>query len=230
MNPRFKVVSFASAPAEDAFLSRFSRQRSGSTIKTDPDLLQARVRQQMVARRRSLDDGFCRKVATRLAAVVADEPWFLHAGRLACYLPMSGEADPREIARRALDARKSVYVPVIAGRTLMFRAWQPDSELAPNRYGIAEPTAGDELEPGELDLAFTPLVAFDDAGNRVGMGSGFYDRTFAFLTEVSPRRPRLIGVAYEFQRQPHIEPQPWDVPLDAVVTEAGLQRFDREDP
>jgi len=71
-----------------------------------------------------------------------------------------------------------------------------------------------------------PLVAFDDAGNRLGMGAGYYDRSFAFR-RAAPSPPLLVGVGYEFQRVPALAAQPWDVPLDAVLTERGLQRFPR---
>lgn len=182
----------------------------------------------MVSRRRALAQDHCRDVGERLVEPVRVQAWYRDADRLACYLPMAGEADPRAIAVHALAAGKAVHVPVIRGRTLVFRKWRPGCEVRTNRFGIGEPAAGEEVGAAELDLVFTPLVAFDESGNRIGMGSGFYDRTFAFLIDNSPRRPRLVGVAYEFQRVERIEPQPWDVPLDAVVTEAGWQSFTTE--
>lgn len=74
-----------------------------------------------------------------------------------------------------------------------------------------------------LDVILLPLVAVDARGWRLGSGAGFYDRSLAHLRYGRRwRRPRLIGVAYEFQRVAQLEPQPWDVPLDAVVTERGF--------
>ena len=79
----------------------------------------------------------------------------------------------------------------------------------------------------DLDIVFTPLVAFDTAGNRVGMGAGFYDRSFAFRKHRRNwRRPLLIGVAYDFQRVPHIPARTWDVPVDLVVTDKKTYAFD----
>ena len=70
-----------------------------------------------------------------------------------------------------------------------------------------------------------PLVAFDDRGRRVGMGGGYYDRTFAARRgRRALRRPRLVGVAFGFQRRDALPGAAWDVPLDAAVTENGLER------
>jgi 5-formyltetrahydrofolate cyclo-ligase len=74
-----------------------------------------------------------------------------------------------------------------------------------------------------LDLVLTPLVAFDAQGHRLGMGGGFYDRSFAYLLRHSRwLRPRLIGLAYDFQRQTRLPHQPWDVPLHAIATDHRL--------
>ena len=85
-----------------------------------------------------------------------------------------------------------------------------------NRYGIKEPDIGREhaLTPEQIDLIFIPLVVVDQRGTRLGMGAGYYDRTLAHY-----RSPLLVGVAYEFQRQSFIEAQPWDIPLNLVITE-----------
>ena len=183
----------------------------------------------MVERRRALDSRTVAQVAGELASWATAEPLFKNADRLAVYYPVGGEADPGEIAHAALTAGKSVYLPAIDGNSLRFRAWNEGSAMRPNRFGIPEPVTDDECDPADLDLVFAPLAAFDGAGNRIGMGSGFYDRTFAFLREDRQRRPCLTGVAYEFQRQAAIAAQPWDVPLHGILTERGWTRFqDRE--
>ena len=72
----------------------------------------------------------------------------------------------------------------------------------------------------QLDVVIAPLVAFDESLNRLGMGGGYYDRTFAFRKRARVlRRPVLIGVAYSFQRVDRLQPENWDVPLDVVITE-----------
>ena len=82
--------------------------------------------------------------------------------------------------------------------------------------------------PWGLDLILLPLVGFDLKGNRLGMGGGYYDRTLSYLRH---RRfwikPRLVGVAHECQKVDSLIARPWDIPLDAVVTETAFYRFNK---
>jgi len=80
------------------------------------------------------------------------------------------------------------------------------------------------IDPRQLDVVLVPLVAFDDAGWRLGFGAGFYDRKFAFLLRRLVRKPLLIGLGYELQRVERQNPSQWDVPLHATVTEQGIRR------
>jgi 5-formyltetrahydrofolate cyclo-ligase len=100
-----------------------------------------------------------------------------------------------------------------------------------NCFGIPEPAgaSGRWLRGAELDVVLAPLVAFDRAGHRLGMGGGFYDRTFRFVVRRAEwRRPWIIGLAYDFQRVDALPVERWDVPLHAVVTESGAQLFQRD--
>ncbi len=97
--------------------------------------------------------------------------------------------------------------------------------MRPNRFGIPEPIArGRRLTlPWNLDLLLMPLVGFDTDCHRLGMGGGFYDRTLAYLRlRRSWRRPRLLGLAHDCQRIERIEPRPWDIPLESVITECRV--------
>ena len=83
-----------------------------------------------------------------------------------------------------------------------------------------------QISANFLDIVFVPLVAFDLNGFRIGMGSGYYDRTFEKKLAIKdPKYPVLIGLAYEFQKQECLNHQPWDVPLDMVVTELKTYKF-----
>jgi 5-formyltetrahydrofolate cyclo-ligase len=73
----------------------------------------------------------------------------------------------------------------------------------------------------KLDVVLLPLVAFDRRGNRLGMGGGFYDRTFAPRGRGRVSAPRLIGLAHGFQQVAELVDQPWDVPLRGVLTDSG---------
>ncbi len=118
--------------------------------------------------------------------------------------------------------RKRVFAPVIANHGGMdFVTLTPDTRLERNQYGLWEPQFGTQIAPQEVDLVITPVVAFDDYRHRIGMGSGYFDRCFAFLrTNKHWLRPKLIGLAFDCQRVEKIKPNPWDIRLYQVVTES----------
>ena len=106
-----------------------------------------------------------------------------------------------------------------------------NTRMAPNRFGIPEPIDAKPLRARQLDLLLMPLVGFDLEGNRLGMGGGFYDATLAFMRHRRVwRKPRLVGIAYECQRVDTLPHEPWDMPLDAVLTERQLYRFNSNHP
>jgi 5-formyltetrahydrofolate cyclo-ligase len=127
---------------------------------------------------------------------------------------------------RAIVDGKQVFVPVIVAKSepLKFEVWTRDTEVRNNRFNIREPEASaNSISPTDLDLVITPLVAFDGQRNRLGVGGGYYDRTFEFLNNVATksRQTILVGLAYELQRIKKIDASKHDVKLDAVVTESG---------
>ncbi|MEW5973222.1 MAG: 5-formyltetrahydrofolate cyclo-ligase [Pseudomonadota bacterium] len=188
------------------------------------------LRQTIRQRRRGLD-GFERTWReTSIIASLRQHPAFRRARRIACYWPADGEADMRLLSVLT-SSRQSLYLPILTrGSRLRFAQWQPHSPMRLNRFRIPEPRHRtiDLLFARELDLVLMPLVGFDDDGNRLGMGGGFYDRTLAFRhARRRWRKPLLIGVAFELQRCPPLPAEPWDVPLDGIVTEDGVRLFDR---
>ena len=141
-----------------------------------------------------------------------------------------GELDTLPLLSRLWAAGKCVAVPVVGAEGQMdFYRVTPRTALAHNRYGIIEPRtrgarAGRFIRPLSLNVLFMPLVCFDDTGSRLGMGAGYYDRFLGALP--ASMRPLTIGLAHEVQRSAErLERQPWDVPLDAVATEAGWRAF-----
>lgn len=189
-----------------------------------------RLRRQLRAERRALSRARRQAASALLARRLATLPAFQRARRIAAYWPADGEIDPLPALWRAAAAGKTCYLPVLCpqrGGHLQFAAWQPQTPLRRNRFGIVEPAVAPRhwLAPRMLDLVLLPLVGFDDAGNRLGMGGGFYDRSFAFLAQRRWRRPRLVGVAFDLQRVAGLPRRAWDVPLDAVVSERHGYRF-----
>jgi 5-formyltetrahydrofolate cyclo-ligase len=187
-----------------------------------------RLRREMRIRRRRLAQPERDACAARLARIAAREPLIRNSRRVALYLPVNGEMDPQPLMDTLLSMGKLLYLPVLAKfpeRSLWFFAYTPGDPLVCNRFGIPEPERVQDrrIRAAALDLALLPLVAFDVMGHRLGMGGGYYDYCFAFLNRrFHWRKPRLVGLAYEFQRLTLIDPEPWDVPLDAIATEQGV--------
>ncbi|MFO1394777.1 MAG: 5-formyltetrahydrofolate cyclo-ligase [Steroidobacteraceae bacterium] len=148
--------------------------------------------------------------------------------RVAAYLAMPGEADLEAFLSAAAAADTRLCVPRVASRrrrTLEFVELVPGAPLRRGAYGIAEPAVrGRRVRLREIDVVLVPMVAFDRDGHRLGMGAGYYDRALAPRRDRGRafRRPKLVGVAYACQELASIRPRPWDVALDAVVTEREL--------
>lgn len=167
--------------------------------------------------------GVCRLLIT--------SPAFLRARNVAFYVATDGEVDPAPLSEYAHLLGKHCYLPVITDRITRFRH-QPLAfvrhnpllgPLVSNRYGIPEPAFNPRhrIKPEMLDIVLVPLVGFDRRGARLGMGKGFYDRTFAHRQRWF-RRPKLVGLAYEFQELDQLETSDHDVYLDGIVTGSEL--------
>jgi 5-formyltetrahydrofolate cyclo-ligase len=103
---------------------------------------------------------------------------------------------------------------------MQFRELTAESKLVFNEYGLCEPQDGEIIAPRTLDLVITPVVAFDDDCNRLGMGGGYFDRTFSFLKHRQFLfHPKLIGLAFSCQRVEKIAPNPWDIRVFRVIDE-----------
>ena len=189
------------------------------TIHPPPD--RPALRKLLRQRRRAISPVGQRLAALRLAARVCTLPVFIQGKNIALYIARDGEIDPRTILEWCQRRGKKCYAPVLAAdpacRQLRFQRFTGYAQTRENRFRIAEPAAGELLRAADLDLVLLPLVGFDARGNRLGMGGGFYDATFA--REPIRRRPPLIGLAHECQQVPHLHTFNWDIPLNCIVTD-----------
>ena len=181
--------------------------------------LRTALRRQRLAARSALADDERRPASARieahLTALLSDRP----AGTLAFCWPIRGEFDCRPLAGKLLARGWRLCQPVAVeeGRPLVFRRWTPTTPMARDHHGIPVPAAGESVTP---DVVLVPLVAFDAHGYRLGYGGGYFDRTLASMAP----RAFAVGVGFELARADSVHPQPHDVPMDAVVTEAGVHR------
>ncbi len=170
--------------------------------------------------RKNLSLEYQKSVSDQICMQVRKLDQYRYAKRIALYKAANGEVDLSSLWRSAPTQGKYCFFPALnEDKTLSFLPATPASFFQKNRYDIEEPVVDRELavSPEHLDLIFVPLVAVDPQGTRLGMGAGYYDRSFA-----DRRLPLLIGVAYEFQRLTFIEAHPWDISLNVVITEQGI--------
>jgi 5-formyltetrahydrofolate cyclo-ligase len=142
---------------------------------------------------------------------------------LSGYWPLEGEIDVRPALAAYHAEGHAVGLPVVVakGEPLLFRRWRPGEELVMGRFKVlTPPEAADEVVP---QILLVPLLAFDPDGYRLGYGGGFYDRTLAKLRQ---RGPILaVGVAYAAQELAFVPRGPYDQPLDLVVTDRSVFKF-----
>lgn len=187
------------------------------------------LRKQIREKRRALSDSEREHTSFLLCERIASSRMFQQSKHIAFYLTNDGEIDLSLLIEHAWQKGKQCYLPVLAEpntQRLWFVPFSPNTKLKPNRYGIPEPIHSHTTRLRKtlsLDLILMPLVAFDEQGNRMGMGGGYYDRTLAFLRHRQYwHKPNLLGIAYEFQKQEQLETNPWDIPLQAIATEKDL--------
>ncbi|PJJ97678.1 5-formyltetrahydrofolate cyclo-ligase [Lysobacteraceae bacterium NML91-0213] len=178
------------------------------------------LRRELRHRRRDVPPAQRIHAAEAVAARLDALPFMPTQGYVAGYWAMDGEV-ALHVWQLRLPSTLVYCLPVLHedGR-LRFAPWRAGASLVTNRYGIPEPDveSGACLDAGDIALAVLPLVAFDGHGQRLGMGAGWYDRTFAERRgRAGP--PWLAGAAYAFQQTGPLDAREWDVPLDAVCTD-----------
>lgn len=144
------------------------------------------------------------------------------AQNIALYLSADGELDTHPIIEYFWQQGKQVYLPVIhpfSKGQLLFLQYTSDTAMTENRFNIQEPKLDvtKVIPVAELDMVFTPLVAFDSEGHRLGMGGGYYDRTLESWFKTGSG-PQPVGLAHDCQFVQHLPVEHWDVPLPMVVT------------
>lgn len=167
------------------------------------------------------------QASTHCCAKLSTIPLWEKSQHIAFYLSHEGEINPEPALLAAHESGKTCYLPILHPQEknrLLFSRYEPGDELITNRFGILEPPfmSNKIFLTWKLDLACIPLVAFNNKGTRLGMGLGYYDRTFAYMKKNPQLTPTLVGLAYDAQEQPSLISQSWDIPLDFIITETTL--------
>jgi 5-formyltetrahydrofolate cyclo-ligase len=184
------------------------------------------LRQRKRKLRSELDASQLEAAADSLAERILTLSEYQQAQRVATYFAVNGEIGLKPVIDHALGQGKQVYLPNLDQQALRFSPYFHAQKMRINKFRLPEPDVDEceMLSPDELDLVLAPLVVFDANRNRIGMGGGFYDRSFAFRKNPGHKLPVLIGVAHELQRVDQIVPQEWDVRLDMIITDQAVYK------
>jgi len=187
---------------------------------------QSTIRQRIQRRRQALTTEQQHVYSQQICEQVLSSQLLCKAKHIAIYLPVKGEADPTPLLK--LLTEKQFYLPILSPIKqghLVFAKYDENTSMKLNRFKIPEPDLADNellADTTKLDCIVMPLVGLDPTGNRIGMGGGFYDRTFAFR-KTSQSSPLLLGFCYDFQLIAPQTPQNCDVPADAIVTQSSFK-------
>ena len=159
------------------------------------------------------------KIVERLLSL----PAFKDANAVMLFVPMPDEADVAPVISEALKLGKIVLLPKCdpKKREIVICRIGSMSELALGHYGIMEPKAVKPFPPERIDFLLVPARAFDERGNRLGRGAGYYDK---FMDSAVPQAVRC-GVAFEEQVLPDIPHDEHDLPVHILVTDARVRTF-----
>lgn len=177
------------------------------------------MRERLIAAREALSPALRARMTAALATHLAELLEHLRPQILGFCWPFRGEADLREglVQWRVQGAGRQLALPVVPARAgpLTFHAWAPGDAMEIDRFGIPAPLGTPATHP---DLVLVPVNGFDARGYRIGYGGGFFDRTLAALQPA----PVSVGVGFEIARIDDVQPAPHDLPLDWILTEAGI--------
>ncbi|MFE0586188.1 5-formyltetrahydrofolate cyclo-ligase [Pantoea vagans] len=196
---------------------------------SSPSMLQRQeIRQQVHHLRRAMTDEQQAQAAEQLAELALNYAPLSAARNIALFLSVDGELNTRPLIARLWHLKKAVYLPVLhpfSPGNLLFLRYSPDTPLLPNKLRIPEPPLDIRqlITLDQLDLMLVPLVAFDQHGQRLGMGGGFYDRT---LQNWRQHGFLPVGLAHDCQQVDSLPVAEWDVPLPAVMTPSKLWQWE----
>lgn len=182
----------------------------------------AELREAVLRRRAALPEGERASLGDRIVGRVLDLPAYERSNVVLAYASFGAELPTDRFLRCVLDDGKVLVLPRVGRDGLVLHEVRdPEEGLAPGTWGIREPVADHcpLADPGDVDFALIPGVAFDGEGRRLGYGGGFYDR---LISVALPAGTPLVAGAFEVQVVDEVPVGPNDMPVNAVVTEEGI--------
>lgn len=185
----------------------------------------AALRKEILGRRDAMTTADRTILSRAIVGNILDLPALRRAETVLAYASLGSELDTDRFLLQVLDEGRTLLLPKVdrsKRRLVLFEIKDPESDLQPGVWGIREPREdlGMPTEPGAVDFAFVPGVAFDRRGGRLGYGGGFYDR---LISEDLGSDAALISGAFEFQVVEEVPKDRHDALVDLVITET--QRY-----
>ncbi len=206
---------------EDAILNRRETMNVNKKIRAE----KRRLRQAFIAKRLAIPAPQRMQTAEAIANKLINLPEWASANYIAGYWATQGEV-PLHIVQMRIQTPKVWCLPIIQpDNTLKFAPWRSGDDLVSNQFGIPEPDISptSTLDAEALSVVLMPLLAYTRTGARLGMGGGYYDRSFAFRE--GKTRPLLVGIAYSDQEAENLPLEDWDIKLDMLISEREVLRF-----
>lgn len=176
------------------------------------------LRQHIRQKRQSLSQHEVTQYSSEICHRIIASKVYKNAACIGCYIAFQNEVDLTTLIQHAWQNQKTVCIPVVTSDAHMtFHLYTKETFLKSGKFGIPEPQHEKLIEPQQIDLLLVPLVAFDEKGNRLGQGCGFYDR----YLEIAPQNTVTIGVGYELQKVNELPIDPWDIRLNKIISEKG---------
>jgi len=183
------------------------------------------IRTKALAARDSLQPGQRTAKSREIEERLFSLPEFRSARIILFFASFRSEVETSSMIRRALAAGKRTVLPKVVGRELaLYEIGDRDNDVSPGAWGIPEPRETRPIRLDEIDLILVPGAAFDEQGNRLGYGAGFYDKLLSAFTKTT------AALAFEAQIVPQVPAEPHDVPIKKIVTEKRIitaQRAER---
>ena len=193
----------------------------------------AAVRRLLRSRRRALTPAERAEKSLAASRAITRLPAFSAGKRVAVFLSFDAETDTKPLIAAARRRGIVLFTPIVADRRHgIIRFHRLGDDTRAGAYGIQVPRRATAAGAARgFDLIGVPLVGIDPSGRRLGMGGGYYDRALGFRrARTSWMGPRLVGYAFDCQRADTVHARDWDLGLDAVATESGIEHFKRARP
>ncbi|NQY41935.1 MAG: 5-formyltetrahydrofolate cyclo-ligase [Legionellales bacterium] len=187
------------------------------------------IRQNLIEKRANLTKQQVKIASEQLSNNIANLV-DIKGKKISFYKSIENEINPQLAIKTALKLSVKCYLPKIFRevKKMSFVEYDDEQILIQNQFLIPEPTSTNYIEAPNLDIIFIPLVGFDQKGNRIGRGAGYYDRALAFKKDNHNSKPELIGLGYDFQFIEDFMPEAHDIKLDQAITDKRIYKFNSD--